>query len=85
MMRTYICKETFQVDRYDDDGFWEQEEMTVHGGSMFQLDETSFRCVGGNDTVRLIGITADEGTWLEITEEHLAEFFEEVKDGDTND
>ena len=77
-MKTYICKETFQPEKYDDGGFFTGEDMTVHAGAMFVRSDGSFRMVGAFDTVRLEGITADEGTWLEISEETLGEYFEEV-------
>ena len=75
-MKTYICKETFQVEECDDDGFLTGYERTVEMGAMFQRSDDSFRINGGE--VRLDGITADEGTWLEISEEFLHEYFEEV-------
>ena len=76
--RTYICKETFQLDRYDEDGFYTEEVMRIEQGAMFQRTADDFRIIGGE--VHLDGITADEGTWLEISEETLAEYFEEVAD-----
>ena len=77
--KTYICKETFQLNRFDEDGFDTEETMSIHQGAMFKRTEESQRIIGGE--VHLDGITADEGTWVEITEETLAEYFEEVKDG----
>ena len=74
--KTYICKETFQMNMFDDDGFDMEEVMCIEQGAMFQRTEDDFRLIGGE--VRLEGITADEGTWLEISEETLAEYFEEV-------
>lgn len=80
-MKTYICKKTFQLEKFDDDGFSTGDYMDIHAGAMFERSESPFRVVGGKETVRLDGITADEGTWLEIGEETLTEYFEEVLDG----
>lgn len=74
--RTYICKETFQLNRFDEDGYDTEEVMCIEQGAMFQRTEDDYRLIGGE--VRLDGITADEGTWIEISEETLAEYFEEV-------
>ena len=74
----YICKETFQVDVYDENGFFDENEMTIHQGAMFERIETNHRLIGGE--IRLEGITADEGTWLELSAETLAEYFDEVKE-----
>ena len=79
MPKTYICKETFQVDKYDDGGRYEADELTIEAGAMFKVCETTSRLVGGLDTVRLEGITADEGTWLEIGWDTLAEYFAEFQ------
>ena len=81
IMKTYICKETFQVEKYDDGGFYTGEDQTIFAGAMFDRSEEPFRVVGDPDTVRLDGITADEGAWLEISKETLEEYFEEVKGG----
>lgn len=75
--RTYICKETFQLNRFDEDGFDTEEVMRIEQGAMFQRTEDDYRVIGGE--VHLDGITADEGTWLEVSEETLAEYFEEVE------
>ena len=80
-MKTYICKETFQLEKFDDNGFSTGNYMDIHAGAMFERSESPRRVVGGKETVRLDGITADEGTWLEISGETLAEYFEEVKGG----
>lgn len=80
MPKAYTCKETFRLEMYDDGGFYTGEDMPVYAGAMFVRSDNSYRLVGAPDTVRLEGITADEGTWLEISEETLAEYFEEFKE-----
>ena len=77
MMKKYVCVKSFWIDAYDDDGSWMEEETEIDVGKVFEMCDTSFRCVGGDDTVRLI---SDDGTWLEILPEHLEEYFKENTD-----
>ena len=77
-MKKYVCVKSFWIDTYDDDGFYMDEQNQIETGKEFELCDTTFRCVGGNDTIRLI---SDDGTWLEILPEHLEECFKE----NTND
>ena len=73
----YRCKVGFSVDRYDDDGRDMEEYEDIEVGSVFERSEDSFRIAGGPDTIHLVnGIQ-----WLEITQEHLDEFFEPVEEG----
>ena len=36
MMKKYRCKETFYIDKYDEDGFWMEKQMAVVKGSKWQ-------------------------------------------------
>lgn len=74
-MRKAVCIKLFAIEMCDDDGFFLEDYMYVDEGKVFQIDDTSFRVVGGSDTVRL---DSDDGTWLEITPEHFSEYFKEV-------
>ncbi len=78
-IRTYTCKETFQIEKYDDSGFYTGEEMSVEAGAMFQRTEAAPKILGNAGNIHLDGLTADEGTWLEISEDQLREYFEEFK------
>lgn len=74
-MQIYRCKETFRIDSYDENGFYCDDVATIQQGDVFQREESPFRCIGGADSIRLVNDTV----WLEITEEHFAEYFEEVE------
>lgn len=71
--RTYICKEEFTLEMFDGDGFDTGEIGIIERGETFQRSEDDFRCIGGE--VRLDNFRR----WIEISEEHLAMYFEEVE------
>lgn len=74
-MKKNKCKKSFCVDKYDDDGFMIENAATViEEGKIYELDETGYMIIGGSDHVHLDAV--DDGSWLEITKEHLKEFFE---------
>lgn len=72
----YICKKDFLADILDDDGRLTEEYMEVDEGTLWERSEDPYRFAGGPDTVRLEGRKEMKGSWMEITEEHLNEFFE---------
>ena len=75
-MKQYKCIKSFCVDKYDDDGFMiENDSMVIEEGNIYELDESGHTMIGGE--VHLDAI--DNGSWLEITKEHLKEYFDEVE------
>lgn len=75
-MKRYRCKKSFVVDSYDDDGFLiENKEKLIEVGQMYELNKTGSTIIGGD-----VHLDNADGSWLEITKEHLQEFFEEVDD-----
>ncbi len=73
----YKCKQSFCVDKYDDDGFWvENETIVIEEGKIYELDESGYMMFGGSDHVHL---DADDGSWLEITKGTLEECFEPLE------
>lgn len=73
-MKKYKCKQSFCVDKYDDDGFLvENEAIVIEEGKIYELDESGYMMIGGSDQVHL---DADDGSWLEITKGTLEECFE---------
>lgn len=75
-MKSYKCKKAFCVDNYDADGFLIENSSTViEEGSIYELDESGHTMIGGE--VHLDAI--DNGSWLEITKEHLKKYFDEVE------
>ena len=79
-MKRFKCKKSFCVDKYDDDGFMiENASMVIEEGKVYETDESGYMMIGGSNHVHLDAV--DDGSWLEITKEHLEECFElmEVK------
>ena len=73
-MKKYVCTAGFAVDQFDDDGFSTGKWSQVEEGDVWIEEETTFRMVGGDDTVRL----HKEGNpvqWLEITQDRLNDCF----------
>ena len=74
----YRCKKSFSVDNYDGDGFLIENSSTViEEGTLYDLDESSSTIIGGE--VHLDSVS--DGSWLEITKEHLEEYFEVMEHG----
>ena len=75
-VKRYKCIKSFCVDNYDADGFLIENSSTViEEGKIYELDESGHTMIGGE--VHLDAI--DNGSWLEITKEHLKEYFDEVE------
>lgn len=77
-MRMFLCTGAFAIELVDDDGFHTEKLYEVQKGSLWELSDDPYRLVGGDDTARLKGVGPAQGMWLEITQEHLAIYFEEV-------
>lgn len=77
-MKRFKCKKSFCVDKYDDDGLCiENETIVIEEGKIYELDKSGYMMIGGSDYVHLGAV--DDGSWLEITKEHLKEYFDEVE------
>lgn len=58
------CFQNLVLDKYDDNGFLEEEDAVfVNQGDEFCIDESKDRIVGSNKTMRLV----NNDTWIEIT------------------
>lgn len=81
-MKIYECIKGFSIEECDDNGrTLEDYYMDVAEGSKWKCDtEDNFRVIGGE--VLLISLA--EYAWLELTQEHLQEYFKEIvnTDGD---
>lgn len=74
-MAEYVCIKELCLETYDADGFRVENEFAfVDVGEVFQKSEEQFRCVGGQDSIRL----ENDKQWIEISEETLKEHFEEL-------
>ena len=52
----------------------ENSATAIETGKAYELDESGHMMIGGKDHVHLDAV--DDGSWLEITKEHLEEYFE---------
>lgn len=74
-MKQYKCKKPFVVDKYDTDGFLiENSGVVIEKGKIYELDDSGHTMIGGE--IHLDSV--DDGSWLEITKDHLDEFFEQL-------
>ena len=72
-MKRYKCIKSFCVDNYDEDGFLIENSSTIiEDGKIYEMDESGHTMIGGE--VHLDAL--DDGSWLEISKEHLEECFE---------
>ena len=79
MMKKYRCKETFYIDKYDEDGFWMEKQMAVVKGSKWQrVINDKNRICGNRSTLKLERFALKKLQWIEITEETLEGYFELV-------
>ena len=79
-MTRYKCIKPLLLDRYDDNGFLEEENATqIEVGEVFEVDdESDYLLIAKKPALRL------ESTrhWIEIYPDTLAEHFEELKGGE---
>ena len=72
----YQCVRTLELNKYDDDGFPEEEMMEVSVGTFWYVDEESEKNhVAGSDAFRLVN---EEDEWIEIYHDTLEEFFAKI-------
>lgn len=83
-MKIYECIKGFSIEECDGDGFTlENQYVDIKKGSKWECDtEDNFRVVDGE--IRLISLAEKDCIWLELTQEHLQEYFKEIvnTDGD---
>lgn len=70
--KNYICKKELMLETFDDNGFDTGEYLAIEVGEIYQRTDEEYRLIGGE--VRL----DNKRRWVEISEETLAEFFEEL-------
>ena len=73
---TFKCTDSFSVQGCDDDGFSTEEYTQIKKDSIWERDTSSFRMVGAPDSIRLEN---EQGEWIEITEDHLLDYFVPIK------
>lgn len=77
MIKIYKCNQGFYVDKYDADGFSLNKQMKIVKDSKWEYDDKEiFRVIGG--TIRLHRINVKCGQWIEIDNDLLNEYFEQI-------
>lgn len=77
----YICKESFSVQVCDGDGFSiENKYRTTKVGTIWRNLEDGYRICGGE--IRLVLVDDRKLDWMEISKEHLEQYFEEYSGPD---
>lgn len=73
----YKCIKELYIDEYDEDGFSTGGWFSIPVGSIWEIDDSGYKIVGGNDTVHLNLVTEQpKYQWLEILDSTLKEHFE---------
>lgn len=79
MIRKYKCKETFYIEKHDEDGRSTGKMMAVVKGSKWQEDtDNKYRICGGDETVRLDRLALKKKQWIEVLRETFERYFELV-------
>ncbi|EJT6559995.1 TPA: hypothetical protein K8N36_003211 [Clostridium perfringens] len=73
----YKCIKSFFVDKVDDEGFWEEQSIEIKENSVWEADESNFRCIGAD--IRLIEDVEGYFNWLELPKERLENNFELIQ------
>lgn len=72
-MTKYKCVKELTLDAYDDDGSVKENEFfEVRLGSVWELDEDSYRFATRQDSTRLLD---SDSRWIEIHDDNLANHF----------
>ncbi|MGL4108344.1 hypothetical protein [Clostridium sp. LP20] len=73
--KVYKCIKGFLIEVCDGDGFTvEDEYIEIENGSIwFTPEDKDYRFIGGE-----IRLESNDVEWIEITKEHLEEYFKEV-------
>ena len=72
----YKCIKELYIDEYDEDGFSTGGWFSIPVGSIWEVDDSEHKIVGGNDTVHLDLVTEHKHQWIEILRSTLEDSFE---------
>lgn len=86
-MKRFRCKKELILDFYDDYGFYIDDKwITVNVGDIYECDEDCQEplMVAADGAIHLERVHNNDniGQWIEIYPETLAEYFEEITEGD---
>ncbi|NMF04550.1 hypothetical protein ACUH7Y_09515 [Clostridium beijerinckii] len=72
-----VCKETFLIEKCDDDGCTIPNKYSrIKEGSIWNVEEDLTRIIDGE--IRLTRNTKKTFHWIEITKEHFEQYFETI-------
>jgi hypothetical protein len=80
-MKRYKCIKPLLLDRYDDNGFFEEENAAlVEVGEVYEMEDNTcdYLLIANKPALRL----ENSRHWIEIYPDTLAEHFEEMKGGE---
>lgn len=76
-MKKYECIKALDLEKFDEDGsLVDGELMTIQTGTMWAVDEKSYKFIANNDAIRLLEVTdKNSQQWLEIHKDTLENHF----------
>lgn len=78
--KRYKCIKEMELQSYDDNGFViENKYRKVKVGSVWSTPDIPFMIIGGEESIHLDRESTKGYEWCEIYQEHLEEYFEEIK------
>lgn len=72
----YECTESFELDKYDDNGFSTDGMMVIEKGSLWELNDDGGNIIGSEHHLDNL----DGSSWIEIDGDFLKVYFKEVPD-----
>lgn len=77
----YKCKESFTLPKYDEDGFFmDNENIIINVGDKFEISKNKLELARVAPAIKLISTSTSNPIWIEIHPVTLKEFFEEVNE-----
>lgn len=77
----YKCKEFFTLPKYDEDGFFmDNENIIINVGDRFEISKNKLELARVAPAIKLISTSTSNPIWIEIHPVTLKEFFEEVNE-----
>lgn len=82
-MDKYRCIRDFYIEKYDEDGFFTDKYICIPKGSIWDLSTGRLE-IAESPCVRLERVWKSKGAktrpWIEITPEHLEQYFEKAEE-----
>ncbi|MVB11164.1 hypothetical protein CAFE_18710 [Caprobacter fermentans] len=70
----YECIKSFELDKYDDNGFSTDEIMEIEKGSLWELNDDGGNIIGAEHHLDNLG----GSSWVEIDSDYLRKYFKEA-------